>query len=335
MPALPPPPFPKELGPDGEVRERVRFLLHFVVVPLDFGLEPRPRLVREVDVEWPRDRGRVFECMVSTLAGVLRSKLELKEVESGTFIPHLPRRQTTVERSYDWVTLRCDGSRELEAGGRWSRSGGDALTIKWTDGAERAGKRPEREEYGWGSRLGRSVGSPVPRRTPDRIVFGATGWRVSLEDPLVSAPAAALPAQLPEGEVWAKSCTGLGSEAICPPGALSYLGHVRWSLVPLFASVLLLSQLFRRRELAFLGLLVAAVLLGAAADRYTVGVHLARLGDAAAPAEDRALALDSLETTFFHEPSALAAARRVAADAAEPALLRQKAESAVKRLEAR
>jgi len=327
MPTLPPPPFPIAEGPDGTVEARVRLLLHVVVVPQSFGLEPRPRLVREFDVEWPRDRGRELECVIETSLCAMTWRLEAADLGL-----HLRARW----RERDELFLRLDGSQETQPSGGWSRGTGSGISVVWNDPAESLANVNGRIEVNWGVTLGRSLYSLAPRRLPSHFKLGVLAWRVELEDPLTTrGGATALPRELPYDRHGGGRSSSRGGDPRLSPGAVSYLGHVRLGLLPLFASVCLLTQLFRRRDLAFLALLAAAVLLGVAADRYTVGVHLGRLTDAAAPLEERGLALDALETTFFYRQSALAAARRIAADEEEPEVLRAKAASAVQRLDRR
>jgi hypothetical protein len=90
----------------------------------------------------------------------------------------------------------------------------------------------------------------------------------------------------------------------------------------LFAAAILLTQLFRRRALAFAGVLAAVVLYVAALERVALGVHVSKLSDPKATLASRLTASEMAPQTFFHAERAYTALLDVAKDASAPRPLR-------------
>ncbi len=95
------------------------------------------------------------------------------------------------------------------------------------------------------------------------------------------------------------------------PGGLGLLRHLGLTSLLLIAAAVLLAQVFRRRDLAMAGLLLAMVLFVAGWDRGTLAYDLARLNDPAAPLSVRLAGCCRADQTFFYGRTARNAVRYV------------------------
>jgi len=123
------------------------------------------------------------------------------------------------------------------------------------------------------------------------------------------------------------------SERAPAPG-LGLAGHIGISCLLLIVAALLLTQLFARRSLAFVGVLAAVVLYVAALDRLALGTHLSHVRDAQAPLAARITACWHATDTFFYRKTALAGVRAVADDPQAPSALCDVAQGAARVLSA-
>jgi len=316
-----PPPFPAdENDPLDAIEAPQRFLVHVLVTPTDFGDGQRPFQVLEIELNWPVDREKRYGWTVQRDGGANHQILNLKrvylhedlaaewEVEMHRF-PGLDREisSTTYGNTSHW-TSATDTQAYLELE--------DHLDLE-------------------PPAMVRQSLSLVPRRTVNLFTLGLSIHRVAPGDPLrpVSADGVIKTVQSKRTHSFA-SGFGDASRTFTGGGAILYARHVGLAALPVLMAPLFLAQLRRRRALAFLGALVAVVLSGVASDRWAQAVHIGRLTDPAAPIQERALALDSLETTFFYRVTALTVARRIAKDLSAPELLRRKAEAVASRLQA-
>jgi len=115
-----------------------------------------------------------------------------------------------------------------------------------------------------------------------------------------------------------------------PAPGLALAGHIGISALLLMLAALLLTQLFARRSLAFVGVLAAVVLYVAALDRLALGTHLSHLRDPGEPVRARITACCHASDTFFYRKTALARVRAVADDPQTPLALRDVARGAAR-----
>lgn len=97
------------------------------------------------------------------------------------------------------------------------------------------------------------------------------------------------------------------------PGGLGLIEHLGMAALLLVAAAVLLAQVFKRRDLAMAGMLLAAVLLVVAWDRGMLAHDLSRLKDPAAPLSVRLLACSRTSQTFFYGRTAMAGLREAIA----------------------
>jgi len=310
VPSKPAPalPVPAEQYGRTEV-EKARFLFHVVVADFAAGAA-RPVHVEEHEVRWPRDKMQVLE---------RRFRFEDFEAHYTLVLPTLYVRRGSEGEP---PVLQADGTYSVGwrcPGRSSSRSGGLSLDGVWY-AADMArprvpGKRPL------------SIAA-APRR--DLKAFGFV-TRAAEDDPLHEV---ALDAFLEQREAdMRRALANKGDRATIghrlpadiPLRGLALAAHIGLSSLLLLVAASLLSQLFVRRSLAFVGVLAAVVLYVAVLDRTALGAHLSRLSDAAAPLPARVVACRQATDTFFYAGTALAAVRSVADDAAAPAPLRQAA----------
>ncbi len=107
-----------------------------------------------------------------------------------------------------------------------------------------------------------------------------------------------------------------------PARCFALAEQIGLSSLLLFAAAVLLTQLFRRRGLAFAGVLAAVVLYVAALERVALGVHVSKLSDPKASLASRLTACEMAPQTFFHAERAYAALLAVSKDASAPPPLR-------------
>ena len=107
-----------------------------------------------------------------------------------------------------------------------------------------------------------------------------------------------------------------------PARGFGLAGHIGLSSLLVLAAVVLLAQVFRRRSLAFAGLLAAAIVYVAILDRAVLGHHLAHLNDPAAPTPARLVACAQATDTYFFRRTALDKLRWVGRDRKAPPRLR-------------
>jgi hypothetical protein len=98
-----------------------------------------------------------------------------------------------------------------------------------------------------------------------------------------------------------------------------HLGHVT---ILLLMAVFLLTQCFRHRQLALVGVLSGVVLFVVVLDRMVVGIHLRRLDDPQISVDQRLLAAHGLRNTFFHRDTARRHVQAIMNDTQSPESLR-------------
>jgi hypothetical protein len=110
-----------------------------------------------------------------------------------------------------------------------------------------------------------------------------------------------------------------------PARSVSLAGYIGLSSLLLLASAILLTQLFRRRNLAFAAVLVGITLYVAVLDRMALGAHLSRLTNADAPLPARLVACSQSGETFFYRSTAIRELEALLKEEATPPALRESA----------
>ena len=119
-------------------------------------------------------------------------------------------------------------------------------------------------------------------------------------------------------------------KARTPLPGLSLAIHLGLSSLLLLVAVGLLTQLFARRTLAFVGVLTLVVLYAAVLDRSALASHLARLADADAPVATRVTAARQASDTFFYRATASERLEAIVADDTQHEALRRDARTALR-----
>jgi len=310
VPTQPPPALavPEELSGSVEVKQ-ARFLVNVIIADFSAG-EPAVIFADQQELQWPRfcSLGRDFD-----VAGYkVRYEITLRAL------------QACKEGPKATPTLQCDGkySFDWQRGGRSSGTGGGLML----GGAWHA------------RRMGRGGPSEKPPLSivarPGRELT-AVGFitRVAEDDPLKAIPAAEFlrARQAAVGEALGR-WSDRGGPRRFPPrvddtpfrGA-ALAEHIGASSLLLLAAAMLLSQLFARRGLAFVGVLAAVVLYVAALDRAVLRAHLSRMENPNASLPARVIACEQAADTFFYRKTALARLRELARDTTVPEPLRERA----------
>ena len=281
-PALPP------LEPFKSV-ERARLLIHILFVEVSLA-GTKPLGVMEFDVHWPADRDRNFA-----------AHLEFKGIKATyRFSVNDVRSPYTGEREHGWeVRLEGQWDYRWQSGSRrGTSSGGTAL-----------GPAAHLSQAGWGDRRLRRPLSVLPRVSLDVHALRFV-TRAAEDDPLKQVPLgeffrarAQQAQQLVDKHLRHAPLARWRGPGEGPPG-VAFAGQVGIASLLLLVAAVLLTQLFRRRELAFAAVVLALVFYVAVLDRAVLGAHLSRLNDPEAPLTTRLMACDSARDTFFYRQTA-------------------------------
>ena len=109
------------------------------------------------------------------------------------------------------------------------------------------------------------------------------------------------------------------------PPTINLIEHIGISSMLLGLAALLLAQLFIRRGLATVAMLVTVVLYVAAIDRIALGMHISYARDTEAPLSKRMIACQAATNTFFFAKTASSRLYAVADDQQSPEALRHRA----------
>ncbi|HUT34275.1 MAG TPA: hypothetical protein VNE39_12390 [Planctomycetota bacterium] len=317
VPTQPPPALavPEEPFESVEVKQ-ARFLVNVIIADLSAG-EPVVIFADQQELRWPRfcSLGRDFD-----VAGYkVRYEIALRALSACKEGPKAT------------PTLRSDGKYNFD----WQRGGsssgtGGGLMLGGVWFARRMGRAgpPEKPPLSIVARPGREL--------------TAVGFvtRVAEDDPLKAIPAAEFlrARQAVVGEALGRWSNGGGPHRFpprvddAPFRGAALAEHIGASSLLLLAAAVLLSQLFARRGLAFVGVLAAVALYVAALDRAVLGAHLSRMEGPNAPLPARVLACEQAADSFFYRKTALARLRELARDATVPGPLRARAEQMAREL---
>jgi len=303
LPAKPPGPLPQPGGKKREVTlPKARMLIHFVF--LERG---QPVHAEELDVRWPRDRGRSFQL-------------------SGTW------RNVEYEISFHpspLVVSNWNGKPEV---GGLSQYTFRARGFSWSSSRSGVFKYEQPQivkEFRSGGN--RAFLSTAPRVSCDcRVV--AFSHRVQGEDPLrkVSLRDYFGHVRLPARDVNGRTVYGpepgrLKRRSLAlaeAPPFFRLAAHLGVAGLFLLLAAILLAQLFARRGLGFAATVLGCVLFAAVLDRSALAAHSSRLADPQGPLPARCLAAESLTGTFLYRQSAWRAASEAADDDSAPPALR-------------
>jgi len=333
VPTLPPPELPTPAGGDREAEvKEARLLVSFLAVEVGAG-EPRPVGAWQLEVRLPQDKGRMltlgtvvgrYNVGSRVMVGALNARpagappREPSGASFGDIRAYRAKadRPATLVADYGGTSFLCSGPGLSMSLGR---AGLPLDEVWWVEG-------PRVYTY-----LRAMPPLSIVHGPEHQIVFIAQGDRVAEGDPLEEVPVAEFVRQH-EGELRQASDDQLlacfrhrqpRTPAEDIPRFLALAGHIELSSLLLLVAAILLSQLFARRSLAFVGVLAAVVLYVAALDRAALGTHLSRLADPQASVATRAIASWQARETFFYRTTALRAYEKVAADSEAPAAVRE------------
>jgi len=310
VPSREPPPAPEIARGHQVAADGVRVLLRLVVVDTSFGGR-RPVVAHTFDVRWPEDRGRPFEAAVDLAGSAAVAELVVQDLNwSKRYAaqPTLEARTQLSFRGHDWVSSRgasgplTDGPRMvLTRAPRWARK-----------------NRPLSAVATW--QPGFAVVMFSTRVAPDDPLreVGLAEFFGERDDRVRELVAAEVPDRRADHR----------PPAEIPARGVALAEHIGASSLLLLGAALLLIQLFRRRGLAFAGLLTALVLYVAVLDRAVLDMHLSRLRDPEAPVATRLVACRRAFGTFFYRQRMLEAMEQVADDEQAPERLRDHARRA-------
>lgn len=329
-PALPAPPQPPMQGPLPQPLATARLLVTVTVLDAhvpDF----KPVAVAQTEMTWPlqKKRSLTFDCQ-GTLC---QYDLSVKAVQMGRpLVRPQDRKVGATASEYDEAAppqlqvVRGEGVRPVNRLG---------YMFGWGEGPAVVGKQNLMNETGyldstrWQDNP-LSITRPLPRHYFITSVFTI----LQPEDPLASVRLLNfLPPLSEHSQYWWRAWTspfnmyaptyyvsGMDPRSMADqfkarthgtPGAFGLFEHLGISSLLLIFSVVLLTQLFRRRDLALAGLLLAMVLFVVAWDRGMLAYDLSRVNDPNAPLAIRLAGCTRVSTTFFYGRTARMAMRQV------------------------
>lgn len=318
VPARPAPPLDR-LGPFEKI-QRARLLIHVLFVEVS-PAGARPLAVMELDVHWPADRGRDFASYLEFKGIKASYRLSVSNVRS----PGTGERQSGCEivleglEDYQWWS----------ASKAMRRSGGIA-----------SGPAAHLSQVGWGDTRVRRPLSILPPASPDIHALRFV-TRVAEDDPLRKVSlgeffrARAEQDQELVDDYYRRARLRRWRDPGGGPPGVAFVGHVGLASLLLLVAAVLLTQLFRRRELAFAGVVLALVFYVAILDRAVLGAHLSRLNDPEAAVTARLTACDRAGETFFYRQTARGKLEEVAGQQDAPKPLRDGAARAARALQTR
>lgn len=271
--------------------ERARVLMHVLFVEVSpHGTKPLG--VMEFDVHWPADRGRRFAAYLKFKGIKATYRFSINDI----------RFAGTGEREYGWE-IRLQGSQNWVWWSASRRSSGSGGSIA-------LGPAAYLSQVGWSDKRLRRPLSVLPPVSTDVHALGFV-TRAAEDDPLKQVPLAeffrarAEQAQqlVDEHDRYAPVAAQWRGPGEGPPG-IAFAWHVGIASLLLLVAAVLLTQLFRRRELAFAGVVLALVFYVAVLDQAVLGAHLSRLNDPEAPLTTRLTACDRARDTFFYRQTA-------------------------------
>ncbi len=268
------------------VRMEAQYIVHFIIAEIS-PTGTRPLAVQEVRIDWPEDRRKTHEIVLS--AGGLKAEGTLN-------IPSLKRPL----RGDESCTPRLWGSMSFRTtwrGGRGTCSRGGAIPQ-----AKKLVTKvcPPRKAFS------------TARTTPTATCLLYVVTPASADDPLGVVPVEELLRQR-EGFMRPVEEAAL-SDALW---SCFYPTHRDWraawlpyhlgltTTLVLIAALGLVSVACLPRPLLAVGVLLGIVLYVAALDRAVQATHLARLDDTEAPLDDRLTACTMLPDTFFYRDTAI------------------------------
>ncbi|MFH1739521.1 MAG: hypothetical protein ABIH23_10985 [bacterium] len=296
--------------------EKGRFLFH--VVFTDSGLIPLH--AEEFELYWPQDRNRKY--------GNSFGLDELSIKYSFILNPNPPRVRNINATVLEQLCL------ERVFHFQWERHGISAVrmcTLESLDGGYLA-------DFGGGVRQNRLF-SIAPSLYP--VVYGFYFIKqVAEDDPLRDTTLAEF-VQMhfekfhePSGDGTQRRIPQRPSQEWDFMRGLALVFHLGFSSVVALLAAFLLTQVFARRSLAFVGILALVILYVAILDRTALNMHISRLTDPQATVSTRLAACEQAKYTFFHRKTALEQIRALAEDQEIPEQLRNAARDARNKIEA-
>jgi hypothetical protein len=283
--------------------------------------EPRPLRVVQCEVRWPGQKFVEERFREGNLEYTYQIGIE-----------QVYQQQASVTNRPEEV--RVIGQQSLWWEGKFNTKGGDSAGISQPVGSE-VRALPARC-------------FPHQIMSPLSVTPGTPPWRygvllislLSENDPLRTVPIAEF-VQSERGVLQAGGIYGFPNTQVLdgleqvPAGGIRLTAYLLGiPMLLLIAAAGLLAQAFRRRDLAFAGLLLGMVLYVAAFDRALLAYDLSRLTDGKQTLQSRLVACNRVGATFFYQDTALQGLREAVGPAVDtPPTLSDRVRETIKNLE--
>jgi hypothetical protein len=272
--------------PEGKITGPLRLLADVLIMDTR-QTEMAPLRVEQFDLHWPQDRQREIE--VGLGDHPWRYSFEIHRIQ--------------IERKDDKPVLVIDGGRQIRQR-RWLDD-----DLEMNESSEMRGDSP------------RSILGPhLPGADLSNVlsVVMPSGARyfcqlrvrpIADDDPLVTVPMEQYVQDFQASTKYAGVFGASFPEVFnflwqAPPGGVRLLVYRTMPVMVLLVAAMLLAQVFRRRDLAFAGLVLGAVLYMVACDRVAVSIHISHMNDARQPLQARVFGAAQLVGTFFYADTA-------------------------------
>lgn len=277
------------LGEDG-LTAPLKLLVDLLVIDTRYHT-PQPVYVKQFELLWPATgvaeatfRAGDTPCRFDLLI----NKLEVwQESTDGKIIPRLG--------ATGHASLRWDGP--------WGMTYDTSRTVRWRETEPLWLGGPSTNEY-----LSSVLSVTPPTRAWYACIMMITPAavndrlkEVSIEQYAQTHPGLGIGNM--RGSIWT---SGSWARQGMPPGGLRLAHYLGMPALVLLAAAVLVSQVFCRRDLAFVGMALGIVLYVAAFDRLLVSYDLSRLLDSNQPLQARLIATGRLAGTFFYRHTATA-----------------------------
>jgi hypothetical protein len=268
------------------------------------AVEPRPVHVEQFDFRWPAEsemaRGFHFRGMEYQYSLTIHRVWLERDADEG------PRVRVSGSQSTSWrgsFGARADVSASMNA---VADTGTERMSNGFLDGQARPFEMP----------------LSVTPATPPRCYVMLLISRVSPDDPLPMVPVGqfidANRKRIVQDGIFGQPNTVVMNDLWRAPAGGVRLGAYLMGITMLLlvAAAALLAQVFRRRDLAMVGLLLGVVLYIAAFDRALLSYDLSQIADRSGALQSRLVACSRIGSTFFYRHTALE--RLAAVESAEP-----------------
>lgn len=315
VPALPPPPLPTASETLPVVLDKARLLVTVTVLDAS-SADSTPVSVAQKELDWPAQKTAAFSLeFLGIRCDYTIDVMKLRMGEETLENPHSPSLSRDASSSEQGKPVESQLMIDRHALASWNGPDGMSDSYGSNDPAP-AGKLILMPGPGM-------VDRPIRRSNPLSLAFlqnrycviGSVFTYIRADDPLRSVPLREVrPPLSKRSQLWQgmwnsrdPSDLRVGEDAEL--GAIGLLNHLRMSALLLIAAVVLLAQLFKRRDLAMVGLLLATVLFVVAWDRAMLAYDISWMNDRSVPLSVRWVACERVAQTFFYGHTASGALR--------------------------